>query len=202
MKDDHYLCMVTREGILKKTEVGEFVNAKKGGIIAINLRKGDDLVGVKVVDKGDDIVIATMDGHLLRTNLSKMRSMGRTAAGIIGIRLAKDNKVIGLDLVKKGSSLFVISENGFGKRVNYQSFITKGRGGKGMLYLKISDKNGNAAGIRSVSPEDEIIISSRSGMTIRLQAKDVTIQGRSTVGIKLIDIDSTDKVSDFAVIFE
>ncbi len=199
---DHYLCMVTEQGILKKTELTNFVNSKKGGIIAINLRKGDDLVGVKVVDKGDDIVIATHDGHLLRTNLMKMRSMGRTAAGIIGIRLAKDNKVIGLDVVKKGCSLFVISEKGYGKRVNYQSFISKGRGGKGMLYMKVTDKNGSAAGIRSVSPEDEIIISSKSGMTIRLQAKDITIQGRATVGIKLIDLTNNDNdiVSDFAVI--
>ncbi len=201
-QSDSYLCMVTRDGILKKSEIGNFINAKKGGIIAINLKKRDELVGVQVVHKNDDIVIATMDGHLLRTNLSKMRSMGRTAAGIIGIRMSKDNRVIGIDVVKKNSTLFVISEKGYGKRVNYNNFVNKGRGGKGMLYLKVTPKNGCAAGIRSVFLSDEIIISSRSGMTIRVQARDINTQGRSTVGVKLLDVKENDIVSDFAVISE
>ncbi len=199
---DDYLCMVTREGILKKSDIGNFINAKKGGIIAINLKKNDELVDVKVVEKGDDIVIATKSGNLLRTNLLKMRAMGRTAAGIIGMRLTKDDMIIGLDVVKQNSSLFVISQKGFGKRINYQNFTAKGRGGKGMTYLKVSDKNGPSIGIRSVYMEDEIIIISKNGMTIRLQAKDVSTQGRATVGVKLLDVGNDDMVSDFAVISE
>jgi DNA gyrase subunit A len=199
---DDYLCMVTKDGILKKSDIGNFINAKKGGIIAINLKKNDELVDVKVVEKGDDIVIATRNGNLLRTNLLKMRAMGRTAAGIIGMRLTKDDIIIGLDVVKKNSSLFVISQKGFGKRINYQNFTAKGRGGKGMTYLKVSDKNGPSIGIRSVYMEDEIIIISKNGMTIRVQAKDVSTQGRATVGVKLLDVGNDDMVSDFAVITE
>lgn len=199
---DDFLCMATKHGILKKTGIAEFSNAKKGGIICINLKKEDELVDVKVVEKESDLVIASRDGLLLRTNLQKMRSMGRSAAGIIGMRLDKDDYIIGMDIVKDGSSLFVITEKGFGKRVPYNNFANKGRGGKGMAYLKITDKNGTAAGIRSVLPDDEIIITAISGMTIRLVAKDVSSQGRSTVGIKLLELTDPDTVSDFAVITE
>lgn len=199
---DDFLCMATKHGILKKTGIAEFSNAKKGGIICVNLKKDDELVDVKVVEKESDLVIASRDGLLLRTNLQKMRSMGRSAAGIIGMRLDKDDHIIGMDIVKDGSSLFVISEKGFGKRVPYNNFANKGRGGKGMAYLKITDKNGVAAGIRSVHPDDEIIITAVSGMTIRLVAKDVSSQGRSTVGIKLLELTDNDSVSDFAVITE
>ncbi len=201
-ESEKYLCMVTKYGILKKTDLNVFQNAKKGGIIALNLKKNDELVDVKVVDKGDDIVIASRGGQLLRTNLMKMRSMGRAAAGIIGMRLHKDDIIIGMDLVKKDSSLFVITERGYGKRVNYQNFSAKGRGGKGMAYLKVTDKNGIANGVKSVFISDEIIITSKSGMTIRLMAEDISLQGRSTVGIKLLDLSDDDFVTDFAIINE
>jgi DNA gyrase subunit A len=201
-ESEKYLCMVTKHGILKKTDINVFQNAKKGGIIALNLKKNDELVDVKVVDKGDDIVIASRGGNMLRTNLMKMRSMGRNAAGIIGMRLVKDDIIIGMDMVKKNSSLFVITEKGYGKRVNYQNFSNKGRGGKGMAYVKVTDKNGNANGVKSVFDSDEIIITSKNGMAIRLLAKDVSIQGRATVGVKLLDVGDDDFVTDFAVINE
>ncbi len=201
-ESEKYLCMVTRYGILKKTDMSVFQNTKKGGIIALNLKKNDELVDVKVVDKGDDIVIASRSGHLLRTNLMKMRSMGRNAAGIIGMRLGKDDIIIGIDMVKKNSSLFVITEKGYGKRVNYQNFANKGRGGKGMAYVKVTDKNGHANGVKSVYNSDEIIITSKSGMAIRLLAEDVSIQGRATVGVKLLDLQDDDFVTDFAAISE
>jgi DNA gyrase subunit A len=197
-----YLCMVTKNGILKKIDIGEFRNVRKGGIIAIHLKKDDELVDVKLVAKDDDIVIATRMGLLLRTNLSKMRSMGRNAAGIIGMRLRKDDVIIGMDVVKKKSQLFVITSKGYGKNIDYKYFAAKGRGGKGMTYLKITEKNGYAAGIRSVFSDDEVIISSKSGMTIRLKAKDISVQGRATVGVRLLNVNDNDVVSDFAVITE
>lgn len=122
---EDFLCMVTKEGILKKTSIKDFQNAKKGGIIAINLKKDDELVDVKVVEKESDLVIASRNGLLLRTNLKKMRSMGRTAAGIIGMRLAPDDYIIDVDIVKDNTSLFVITEKGYGKRVSFNNFIIK-----------------------------------------------------------------------------
>ncbi|MCP4132799.1 MAG: DNA gyrase subunit A [bacterium] len=195
-----YLCMVTENGILKKTGIEDFANARKGGIIAISLKKDDQLIDAMIVEKGDDIVIASRDGLLLRSNLLKMRSMGRTAAGIIGMRLAPEDKIIDMDVVKKDSNLFVITEQGYGKKIKYSNFTNKGRGGKGMAYVKVTDKNGPAVGIKSVFENDEIIITAKSGMTIRLLAKDVSVQGRSTVGVRLLDVNENDMVSDFAVI--
>ncbi|HEY1405380.1 MAG TPA: DNA gyrase subunit A [Spirochaetota bacterium] len=194
------MSMATKLGILKKIDAKEFENAKKNGIIAINLKKNDELVDVKVVKPNDDVVMASKHGNLLRTNLSKMRPMGRSAAGIIGMRLEGDDEIIGTDVVLKGSDLFVVTEKGYGKRMLYKNFATKGRGGKGMAYLKITDKNGPAIGIKSVVAKDEIIIASKSGMTIRLLAEDVSEQGRSTVGVRLLDTAETDVVSDFAIL--
>ncbi len=199
-EEELYLCMVTKKGILKKTVIGDFGNARKGGIIAISLKKDDELVDVRLVKKDDDVVLASMKGLILRTNLEKMRSMGRAASGIIGMRLDADDEIVDLDVVMKNSSLFVITKKGFGKRINYQNFSTKGRGGKGMTYIKISSKNGPAKGVRSVFDNDEIIITSKSGMTIRLLAGDISTQGRITAGVRLLNVGEEDEVSDFAVL--
>ncbi len=200
--EDINLCMVTQNGIMKKIAASDFSNARKGGIISINLKKDDELVDVKIVDKDNDVVIASRTGLIIRTNIDKMRTMGRTAAGIIGMRLTKEDEIIGIDVVKKNSSLFVLTEKGYGKRVNYQNFSTKGRGGKGMTYVKVGPKHGASVGIRSVMPDDEIIIIAKSGMTIRVTAKDVSTQGRTATGVKLLSIEGDDLVSDFAVISE
>ncbi len=202
IEGEAYLCMATRGGILKKIDIKEFNNAKKGGIIAVNLKKDDSLVDVKLVGKDDDIVVGTRHGLLLRTNLGKMRPMGRAAAGIIGMRLAKDDEIIGLDVVKENSMLFAVTSMGYGKKVQYKNFASKGRGGKGMTFLKVTDKAGYAVNLRSVFPEDEIIIASKSGMTIRFLAKDVSEQGRATIGVRLLDIGGDDLVSDVALITE
>ncbi len=194
-----YLCMVTKNGILKKINIEDFRNVKKGGIIAISLKKDDELVGVNTVQKDDDIIIVSRNGLLLRTNLSKMRAMGRAAAGIIGMRLEEGDFIIGMDVVKKDSSMFIITETGFGKRVNYDLFASKGRGGKGMTCIKV-EKHGYAVGVRSVFPDDEIVIMSRSGMTIRVTAQEVSNQGRAATGVKLLNISAEDAVTDFAVI--
>jgi DNA gyrase subunit A len=199
---DMYLCMATRNGILKKIDLRDFKNARKGGIMAINLKKDDELAGVNIVEKGDDVVLVSSKGLLLRTSLLKMRSMGRSAAGIIGMRLDKDDRIIGLDVVKKGSSLFIITEGGYGKRVDYRHFAVKGRGGKGMACVKVSEKHGAAIGVRSVFPEDEIVIISKSSMAIRVLAKDISMQGRTATGVRLLNVDEDDIVSDFAVITE
>ncbi len=200
VEDESYLCMVTKTGILKKTAVEDFRNAKKGGIIAINLKKDDELVEVKLVGKEDDVVIVSRHGLLLRTNLKSMRAMGRNSSGIIGMRLSTGDVIMSMDVVLKKSSLFVVTSRGFGKIVDYKNFATKGRGGKGMTYVKVTDKNGMSMGIRTVFPKDEIIIISKGGMTIRLLAKDISQQGRATVGVKLLDLEPGDEVTDFAVI--
>ncbi len=199
---ENFLCMVTRNGVMKKTALEEFSNVKKGGIIAINLHKDDELVDVKVVKSQDDVVIASRNGLLLRTNIAKMRAMGRNSSGIIGMRVASGDQIISMDVVKPESDLCVVTSRGYGKKTQYSLFATKGRGGKGMAYLKISEKNGYAVGVRSVHPEDEVIIASKKGMTIRLKAKEISYQGRTAAGVLLLQLDKDDEVTDFAVLYE
>ncbi|MBW7857227.1 MAG: DNA gyrase subunit A, partial [Leptonema sp. (in: Bacteria)] len=141
---DRAVIMISRDGILKKSSLDLFANARKGGIIAIGLRKDDELITVCLVNPKDDVLIATRNGLALRTNLSKMRSQGRQASGIIGIRLEEGDRVIGMDVVNEKSDLFVITELGYGKRVAFKNFAVKGRGTKGMLYVKLGDKIGPA----------------------------------------------------------
>ena len=196
------LVMVSREGILKKSNLDLFKSVKKGGIIAINLRKEDELIDVRLVAPDDDIILASRLGLALRTNLSKMRSQGRTASGIIGMRLGENDSIIGMDVVKENTSLLVVSEMGYGKRMDYSNFSPKGRGGKGMGYIKITEKNGPAVTICSVHESDDVIIVAESGMTIRLSASEISMIGRSTVGVKIVNIAENDSVKDVAIISE
>ena len=193
------LVMITREGILKKCDLSVFQSARKGGIIALNLRKEDELIDVRLVGPKDDILIGSRMGNALRTNLAKMRSQGRNAAGIIGMRLDKDDAIVGMDVVAPKTSLLVISERGFGKRVVWSNFAAKGRGGKGMTYIKITDKNGPAVRVCSVSDDDDIMVIADSGMAIRMQSKDISQIGRATVGVKLVNLAADDRVRDVAI---
>lgn len=198
--DLNAIVMVSKEGILKKSNLDVFSGARKGGIIAINLRKEDELVNVCLVGPDDDIIMASREGNALRTNLSKMRSQGRTASGIIGMRLDKSDRIIGMDVVAKNTNLLVVSEKGYGKRVSFSNFQAKGRGGKGMTYIKITGKNGPAVSICTISDKDDIIVIAQSGMTIRLSASDVPVIGRSTVGVKIVSIGEKDTVRDTAIL--
>lgn len=197
--DSLALIMITREGILKKSNLDLFASARKGGIIAINLRKDDELIDVRLVGPQDDIIIASKMGQALRTNLAKMRGQGRNASGIIGMRLEKGDTIIGMDMVQPKNSLLVISDRGYGKRIAYSNFPAKGRGGKGMTYLKITDKNGPAVRICTVNEEDDVIIMAESGMVIRLNASEIPQIGRATVGVRVVNLGETDHVQDVAI---
>lgn len=194
------LAMVTNQGVLKKADLNSFSSTRKGGIIAINLRKDDELCDVRLIAPSDDIIIASRMGNALRTNMAKMRSQGRNAGGIIGMRLASDDAIIGMDVVKPKTSLLVVSVGGFGKRVDFSNFKAKGRGGKGMTYIKITDKNGPAVCIASVHDDDDIVLIAQSGMGIRLSAKGISKIGRATVGVKIVDLKDNDKVKDVAIL--
>ena len=197
---DYSIIMATKTGILKRSELSSYSNIRKGGIIAIGMRKDDELIDVRLLKADQDIILCSRMGNALRTKLSKIRSQGRSATGIIGIRLDAEDLVIGMDVIEADSSLFVISEKGYGKRVDYKNFAAKGRGGRGMTYLKITDKNGPAVRISSVREKDDIVVIAQSGMTIRLSAKDVSQIGRATVGVRLVNLSGLDHVKDVALI--
>ena len=197
---DHSIIMITKSGIMKKTNLSAYTNTRKGGIIALVIRNGDELIDVRLVSSVQDLIICSSLGSALRIKTSKMRSQGRGASGVIGMRLSTNDFIIGADVISSNASLFVISEKGYGKRVSYSNFPAKGRGGKGMTYLKISEKNGRAMRVCTIFEEDDIVITAGSGNTIRLSAKDVPQIGRSTMGVKLVELTPEDRVKDASLV--
>ena len=197
-----YLLMLTQQGIIKKLELAQISNAKKGGVMAMQFKASekDYLVDVAIVDDKDDIFMATAEGAGLRTNLGKMRAQGRAASGIIGMTLEGQDHMAGLDVVKGNKSfLLVLSESGYGKRVKYDEFGSKGRGGKGMAFFKSTEKTGKAVAIRTVTENAEVIVTTLSGMVLRSEVKQIALQGRTASGVRVVDIAAGDKVADMTV---
>lgn len=197
-----YLLMLTQQGIIKKLELAQISNAKKGGVMAMQFKASekDYLVDVAIVDDKDDIFMATAEGAGLRTNLGKMRAQGRAASGIIGMTLEGQDHMAGLDVVKGNKSfLLVVSESGYGKRVKYDEFGSKGRGGKGMAFFKSTEKTGKAVAIRTVTENAEVIVTTLSGMVLRSEVKQIAVQGRTASGVRVVDITAGDKVADMTV---
>ncbi len=194
------ILMATKNGVIKKSPLSVFSNTKKNGIIAIGLDEKDQLIYVNLLKPEQDVILAGKRGLAVRTNLAKLRTQGRTAGGVRGMRLSEGDFVTGVTIVEKDSDLLVITEKGYGKRMEYAEFATKGRGGRGMTYLKITEKNGSSVGISSLKPTDEVIIIAQSGMIIRMEAKDISVIGRSTQGVRVVNLKDDDSVIDFAVL--
>jgi len=200
---DNQLIMITKKGIIKKIDSTFFEGAKKRGILSMSLDKDDELVDVKVFEKGKhkDIFIGTAMGKGLRINAEKLRSMGKASRGIKGISVSSDDRVLGLVLPSpQDKYLIVVTERGFGKKVNFSNFPVKGRGGKGMIYLKVNKKTGAASAIGCVNGEDEVIITTTQGIVLRTVAKEISTSGRNTMGVKILTLDTDDRVSDMGIL--
>jgi DNA gyrase subunit A len=196
--DNHYLFMVTEQGTVKKTVLSAYSNVRRGGINAINLNDGDNLIEVKITDGSNDIIIATKEGMAIRFNESNVRDMGRTATGVRGINLAKGDIVIGAIALKRATTLLVATDKGFGKRSDLSDYRITNRGGKGIKTIKTSDKNGKLIAIREVNDKDELVISTTGGMIIRQSVKDIRVMGRNTQGVRLIRLNEGDNITDIA----
>jgi DNA gyrase subunit A len=194
-----YVTMVTRAGVMKKTELSNFENTRKSGIIAINLRGKDKLVDVRMTDGKQEMLIGTLDGMAIRFNESDVRSMGRSAAGVRAIRLGKDDIVVGLVAVKRqGASILVVTDKGYGKRSELQDYRITRRGGKGVITMKSSDKNGNMISIREVTDNDDLMIITSKGVMIRQNVGEIRVMGRNTQGVRLIKMSEGDTISAVA----
>ena len=194
-----YVNMVTRLGVMKKTDLGNFENTRKGGIIAINLRKDDALIDVKITDGKQEIVIGTHNGMAIRFNEKDIRPMGRTASGVRAVKLGKDDAVIGLVAVRRqGASILIVTDKGYGKRSELQDYRMTRRGGKGVITMKSSDKNGNMISIREVVDNDDLMIITSKGIMIRQHVSDIRVMGRNTQGVRLIRLDENDVISAVA----
>ncbi len=199
---DKFILMATKRGIIKKTELDSYSHPRPSGIIAITLEEGDELIAAEVTDGKCDVFLGTRDGLSIRFSETDVREIGRTGKGVIGIRLDEGNEVVGMEIVRDDSTILTVTENGYGKRSTLEDYRSQGRGGKGIITIKITEKNGRVIGMAQVSAEDEIILITSNGKVIRIRAKDISVQGRNTQGVRLFDIEEGDNVVSFAKVAE
>ena len=199
--ENQFVFMVTEQGQMKKTSLAEFSNPRKNGIVAISLDKTDNLCDAKLTDGTHEIVIGTHEGIAIRFPESEVRAMGRGASGVRAIRLDKKDKVIGAVTLKRTkTTILVATENGFGKRSDLSEYRVSHRGGKGIATLRATDKTGLMIAIKEVQDTDDIVVVTSSGMVIRQPASEVRVSGRNTSGVRLIRLDSGDRVTAIAVV--
>ncbi|HIZ22657.1 MAG TPA: DNA gyrase subunit A [Candidatus Blautia faecigallinarum] len=199
---DQYLMMATKKGLVKKTPILEYENVRKTGLAAITLRDDDELIEVKFTNNKKDIILVTKDGQCIRFKETDVRSTGRVSMGVRGINLMDGDEVVAMQLNSQGHYLLIVSENGMGKRTSISEFTCQNRGGKGVKCYKITEKTGNVVGAKAVNEENEIMIITTEGIIIRLQCADISILGRITSGVKLINLSEGVTVASFAKVRE
>ncbi len=192
--DEKHLVFATKCGIIKKTVLSAYANPRLGGIIALVLGEGDELINVKLTNGEQEVILSSRRGKAIRFNEANVRNMGRAARGVKGITLGKNDEVIGMDIVKEGANLLTITENGYGKRTPIEQYRTQNRGGKGLINIVTNDRNGRVADIKEVLEEDEVIITSTEGIVIRVPVTQIRLQGRNTQGVRLMRMSEEDKV--------
>ena len=183
---DGFLFMGTKQGVVKKTPIADFKNIRKSGLIAINLREGDELLKVKRTHGDANMIIATRNGLAIKFNEQNVRPMGRTASGVRAIRLKAGDYAVCLDIAVEGEKFLVISENGYGKRTPLDEYKVQNRGGMGLLTYKVTEKTGKVVGATVCKFDDEMMFINSNGVAIRINVDDVSISGRSTMGVKLM----------------
>jgi len=191
--DETYLFTATKKGLVKKTLISEYKNIRKSGLQAINLRDDDELIEVKVTNDSMDIIMVTKHGQCIRFNEKDVRATGRTSMGVIGMNFSYDDEIVAMQLNTQGDYLLFVSEFGMGKRTRIDEFPVQHRGGKGIKCYKITEKTGNVVAAKAINEENEVMIINTEGIIIQLMVKEVSILGRITSGVKLIDMDSAKK---------
>ena len=197
-RPDHYLMLATSRGIIKKTPLEEFSRPRRAGIRAITLEDGERLVSATETDGTRDVVLATSAGMAIRFNEQEIRPMGRSARGVRGIQVAAADEVIGMVIVHAGSTLLTIAENGFGKRSPLEDYRLQHRGGRGLITIKTSERNGRLVEIKEVADDEELIVITRAGISIRLAVADISTIGRNTQGVRIISLGEGDLVGGVA----
>ncbi|WP_289285443.1 DNA gyrase subunit A [Parablautia intestinalis] len=199
---DKNLFMVTKKGIVKKTSIVEYSNVRKNGLAAINLRDDDELIEVKITDKDTQIFLVTKYGMCIRFKETDVRSTGRASMGVIGMNLGDGDEVVGMQLDHQGDSLLIVSDNGMGKRTYLEEFTVQKRGGKGVKCYKITEKTGYVVGVKAVNDDHEIMMITTGGIIIQIRMEDISILGRITSGVKLINLDQGVTVAQIAKVRE
>ena len=202
-KESQHIVMITKNGTAKRCSLDLFENIRKSGIIAINLEDKDILEGVVLSQANDEIIIATQEGKTIRFAVEELRPMGRNTRGVRGMNLEKNDAVIGMILIdtitkKDNPTILTVTQKGFSKRTAISDYRIQSRGGKGVINIKISDKIGKAVNVCLVKEEDELVAISEKGVLIRCRVQDIRSTGRSTQGVRLMNVSDSDKVASVA----
>ena len=200
--EEKSLFMVTKKGTVKKTPITEFSNVRKTGLVAIVLRDDDELIEVKTVAKDAEIFLVTKNGMCIHFDESDVRSTGRSSIGVRGMMLDDTDEIVGMQLNTQGDSLLIVSEKGYGKRTTLDEFHSQFRGGKGVKCYKITEKTGNVIGVKAVNDDNEIMMITNAGVIIQLRMDEITIHGRVTSGVKMINLDKGVTVAQIAKVRE
>jgi DNA gyrase subunit A len=193
-----FLMMATKNGLVKKTDLMEYDNIRKGGLLAVTLRENDELIDVKLTDGNQDIMLATRNGAAIKFNEKNARPIGRVSQGVKGIELDEEDYVIGMEVCIENVDFLCVTENGFGKRTELDEYKVQTRGGKGVLTYRVTEKTGQIAGMKLVSEEDDIMLISSDGTIIRLNVRDISVLGRATQGVTLMRMSEDNKVVSVA----
>ena len=198
--ENNHLVFVTRQGLVKRTKEAEFKNIRQNGLIALKLREGDELINVFLTTGNEEIVIGTKFGYSVRFKEETIRSMSRMAAGVKGVTLRDGDQVVGAAAITEDQEVLIITEKGYGKRTSATEYPTKGRGGKGIKTANITEKNGNLAGIVTVSGDEDIMVITDTGVIIRTAVADISQTGRATQGVKVMRLDDSARIVTFALV--
>jgi len=197
-KEGLYLILATKNGLVKKTDLMEYDNIRKGGLTAVTLRENDELIGVRLTDGTQDLILVTRNGMAIRFNETDVRPLGRVSQGVRGIKLDEDDYVIGMGATIDNASLLVVTENGFGKRTELEEYKVQARGGKGILTYRVTERTGKLTGMKVVNDTDDVMLISDDGTIIRMNASEISLLGRATQGVTLMRVNDGNKVVSVA----
>jgi DNA gyrase subunit A len=193
-----YVLLATKRGKVKKTELAAFSHPKRGGIQAINLEEGDEVMAARRTDGQREVLLSTKEGMIIRFAEDEVRPMGRTASGVRGIDLEEHDQVIAAEVVQEGVSVLTVTARGYGKRTPLDEYRLTGRAGKGIIDIKTGGRNGPVVGMLQVRQDNDLLVVTTKGKMIRLHVDGVTSQGRNTMGVRIIDLDADDQVGNIA----
>ncbi|MEX0842841.1 MAG: DNA gyrase C-terminal beta-propeller domain-containing protein, partial [Gemmatimonadota bacterium] len=196
--DDQYLLFTTHKGRVKKSALSAYGNIRNVGLNAINIREGDELIDVQITHGDNEVILATREGMAIRFNELDARPLGRATEGVRGISLAKGDHVVGMVIVREDSTLLVVTEGGMGKRTVIDAYRLQKRGGQGVINIKTTDRTGKVVSIKSVLPDDEVMLITRNGVVNRQSVEQVRVIGRATQGVRLVNLDDSDSIMDVA----
>lgn len=200
--EGHFVIFATQKGLIKKTDLMSYSNPRASGIRAIGLEEGDEVIGVKLTDGQQEIILSTLEGQSIRFKEEQVRPTGRGSYGVVGIRLDPGDAVVSMEMLSPGANILTVSENGYGKRTEMEEYPLQSRGGKGVITMKATDKTGRVVGGQQVTEDDQLMLVTNTGKIIRLRIKDIRVIGRNTQGVRLIDLEEGERVVSLARLAE